>query len=200
MRSSCRRLVYVLCATVLGGSAGCTSRPETRFYVLTPLASVERPADPPPHPPVIGLRRVSVPEHLDRPEIVTRVGKNMLEVAEFDHWGSSLPENFTRVLAGDLSALVPADRVAVFPWTRDNPVEYEVAVEVMRLDGTLGANCSLVANWAIFKKGGREPIATGTSSHTESAGNSYTTLVAAHSRLVAALGRDIATAFKAVLE
>ncbi len=199
MRSLCWCVACGLCAIVLGALPGCVSRPETRFYVLTPLPSVERPGDPPPgHPPVIGLRRVSLPEYLDRPQIVTRAGENMLQVAEFDYWGSSLQDDFTRVLARDLAILVPADRVAVFPWTRDNPIAYEVAVEVGRLDGTLGASCSLLAHWTIFKRGGREAIATGTSSHTEPAGNSYATLVAAQSRLVAALGRDIATALRAV--
>ncbi len=201
MRSLCGCVACVLCAIVLGGLAGCTSTPETRFYVLTPLPPVERPADPSlGHSPVIGLHRVGLPEHLERPQIVTRVGENMLQVAEFDHWGSSLQDNFSRVLAGNLSTLVPTDRVAVFPWTRDNPVEYEVTVEVVRLDGTLGASCSLMARWAIFRRGGRAPIATGSSNHREPAGDSYATLVAAQSRLVGALGQDIATAFKRLPE
>jgi hypothetical protein len=69
---------------------------------------------------------------------------------------------------------------------------------VARLDGTLGANCSLVAHWAIAGRGGKDSLATGKSSHTEPAGDSYVTLVATHSRLVGALGRDIATALKGV--
>ncbi len=199
MRSLCGRGATVLCAIVLVGLSGCTNSRDTRFYLLTPLPAVERPGDVSPgHPPVIGLRPVVLPEHLDRPQIVTRVGENMFQLAEFDQWGSPLRDNFTRVLAGNLSTLVPTDRVAVFPWTKDNPVDYEVSVEVTRLEGTLGASCSLIARWVIFRRGGKESIAMGNSSHAEPAGDSYATLVAAQSRLVAALGRDIAAALKAV--
>lgn len=189
----------VLWVVVLAGLTGCANSRETRFYVLTPLPAVERPGDPSPgHSPVIGLRPVGLPEYLNQPQIVTRVGENMLQLAEFDQWGSPLRDNLTRVLAGNLAILVPADRVAVFPWTQDRLIEYEVTVEVTRLEGTLGARCSLAAYWAIFGRGGKASIATGNSSHTEPAGDSYATLVAAQSRLVAALGRDIATALKAV--
>jgi uncharacterized lipoprotein YmbA len=199
MRSHCHCIAPVLCAIVLAGLVGCASRPDTRFYVLTPLPLVERPGDAPSsHSPMIGLRRVSLPEHLDRPEIVTRVGENMLQLAEFDQWGSPLRENLTRVLAADLSSALQVDRVAVFPWGRATPIEYEVTVEVARFEGTLGASCSLVAHWAILGRDGRESIAGGNSSHTESAGDSYATLVAAQDRLVAALGRDIATALKTI--
>ncbi len=198
MRSFRRCVAPVLCAIVLGGLAGCASRPDTRYYVLTPLPPAEGPRDASSgHSPQVGLRRVSLPEYLDRPQIVTRVGENMLHLAEFDQWGSPLREDFTRVLAADLSSLLPADRVAVFPWMKDSLIDYEVTVEVTRLEGSLGGTCSLLAHWAIFGNGGKESIATGNSSHSEPVGDSYATLVAAQSRLVAALGRDIATAIKA---
>jgi hypothetical protein len=88
------------------------------------------------------------------------------------------------------------DHATVFPWPSDIPIDYEVRVDVSRLEGTLGRDCSLIAQWFIHRradmrtKGGR-------SNHTEPAGDSYTTLVAAQSRLVAALSRDIATALGA---
>ncbi len=186
-------------AAILVLLAGCATSRDTRFYVLTPLPAAERPGGvSATRPPAIGLRPVELPEYLDRPQIVTRAGENALQLAEFDRWGAPLQENLTRVLAENISALVPADRVAVFPWMKETPIEYEITVEVARLDGALGASCSLVAHWAIAGRGGKDSLAAGKSSHTESAGDSYATLVAAHSRLVGALGRDIATALKGV--
>ena len=195
MRTLSGRVAPALCAIILVGLAGCASSRDTRFYVLTALPAVETPWGA---SPAIGLRPVGLPQYLDRPQIVTRAGENMLQLAEFDQWGSPLQDNLTRVLAANLSILVPANRVAVFPWTKENPIEYEVTVEVAQLEGTLGGSCALVAEWVISGRGGKESLATGKSRHTEPAGDSYVTLVAAHSRLVAALGRDIATALKGV--
>ena len=191
-RSGC--VALALCAIILVGLTGCANSRDTRFYLLTALPAVETPRGA---SPAIGLHPVGLPQYLDRPQIVTRAGENMLQLAEFDQWGSPLQDNLTRVLAANLSILVPAGRVAVFPWMKDSPIEYEVTVEVAQLEGTLGGSCSLVADWAISGRGGKESLATGTSRHTEPAGESYAALVAAHSRLVAALGRDIAAAFNA---
>ncbi len=187
-----------LCAMLLAGLAGCANSQDTRFYVLTPLAGVGHPGGAVVRRPAIGLRPVGLPEYLDRPQIVTRTSENTLRLAEFDQWGSSLQDNVTRVLAENIALLVPTERVAVFPWMRDNRVEYEIAVEVARFDGTLGATCSVVAHWTVSGRGGRESLSAGTFSRTEAAGDDYASLVAAYSRLIGALARDIATAMAGV--
>jgi uncharacterized lipoprotein YmbA len=79
----------------------------------------------------------------------------------------------------------------------DTPIDYEVRVEVSRFEGSLGKDCSLAARWSIFRRGDKRTT-SGKSSHTEPAGESYTTLVAAQSRLLAALSRDIVAALKTV--
>jgi uncharacterized protein len=182
----------------LAGLAACATSQDTRFYVLTPLPAGARAADVVGgRSPVIGLRPVGLPEHLDRPQIVTQVGENRLHLAEYDRWAASLRDNITRVLAEDLTLLVPAERVLVFPWVREGPIDREVTVSVIRLDGVLGGACSIVAEWTVFPRGGREPLLARTSSHSEPAGDGYAGLVSAQSRLIAALARDIAAALRA---
>ena len=107
-----------------------------------------------------------------------------------------MQDSATRVLAENLSVLLSTERVAIFPWPSDIPIDYEVRVEVSRLDGTLGGDCSLIARWSIFRRADKQTKA-GRSSHTEPAGDSYATLVAAQSRLIATLSRDIAVALGA---
>jgi uncharacterized lipoprotein YmbA len=200
MSERSRRSVSAVASAValIAGVSGCASVPETRFYVLTPVALAEQPSDRSGgNRPIVGLRPVELPAQLDRPQIVTSVGGNVLHLAEFDRWAAPLGDNFTRVLAEDLARLVLAERVAVFPWIGSRPIDYEVAVEVSRFDGTLGGDCWLVAAWAVSRRGVKEATATGTSSYRESAGGSYAAMVSAQSRLVAALGRDIAAALEA---
>ena len=193
MSRLCRCAAIAACVMALVASAGCGSSP-TRFYALSalpqgggPSAGIARSG------PMLGIGPVSVPERLNRPEIVTWVNENMVHLADFDRWAAPLQDGIARVLAENLSVLVPTDRAAVFPWPSDIPIDYEVRVEVSRLDGTLGRDCSLIAQWSILRRADKQ-TKVGRSNHIEPAGGSYTTLVAAQSRLVVALSRDIATA------
>lgn len=196
MSCLCRCAAIVACAITLGTSSGCGSSP-TRFYTLSALPQGGGPASGiAPSGPMLGIGPVSVPERLNRPEIVTWVNENMLHLADFDRWAAPLQDSIARVLAENLSVLLPTDRAAVFPWPSDMPIDYEVRVEVSRLDGTLGRDCSLIAQWSILRRADKRTKG-GRSNHVEPAGESYTTFVAAQSRLVAALSRDIAAALGA---
>jgi uncharacterized lipoprotein YmbA len=179
-------------ATALGGCAGSQ---DARFYVLSPVPASEAPKNPPSGaPPRVGLWPVELPAQLDRLQIVTRSGQNEIALAEFDLWAAPLADQVTRVLAEDLAILIPSDHVTVFPWARDTLPDYEVQVEVVRSEATLGGQYELVANWSVFKRGARNGGVRGKSALLEPAGASYATLAGAKSRLVGALGRDIAGA------
>jgi uncharacterized lipoprotein YmbA len=71
----------------------------------------------------------------------------------------------------------------------------QVIVEVSQLDGTLGGDAILNARWRLVARTGDEST-TGVSRLTEPAGADYESLVAAHSRLITALSRDIADALR----
>lgn len=198
-RRSLRVVALGLFAMGLAGVTGCGKTPQTRFYILSALPPNAAPKDAASgRVPLVGLRPVTLPEQLDRPEIVTRSGANVLQLAEFDQWAAPLRDSFSRVLAEDLAILVPADRVVLFPWSREASVDYEVIVDVVRFDGALGADAQLVADWTIARRGAKAAPVTKRSNHTEPAGGTYADLVSAQSRLVAALGRDIASALQAL--
>jgi hypothetical protein len=200
MRARTRVLALTALGVWLAAIAGCASSSSTRFYVLTHAAAPEKgPAKNPGQRDIaVGLRRVALPEYLDRRQIVTRVSPTQLELAEFDRWAAPLAEAFAGVLAENLTVMIPADRVAVFPWPKTARIDYEVAVDVMRFEGRLGGGCDLVARWSLFDRAGKEPVVRGRSSFTEPGGDTYEALVSAHSRLVAALSREIAAALAQV--
>ena len=197
MRAQLPCVWAAVCVLTLAGMGGCSTKPDTRFYLLTPLPAAGRSTDLTTGP-AIGLRPVRLPEELDRPHIVTRIGPNRLQLAEFDQWAAPLRESFTRVLAEDLAILIPTDRISLFPWARETAVDYDVTVEVIRFEGTLNGDCSLVADWTILKRAAKEAPMRGKSNHSERAGESYGDMVGAQSRLIGALGRDIAAALKAM--
>jgi uncharacterized lipoprotein YmbA len=197
MRPRASRLTLVILGVWLAATLGCAGSPPTRFYVLTPTASAEKDAKPAVGELVaVGLRRVTLPEYLDRPQIVTRVSPTKVDVAEFDRWAAPLGDAFAGALAENLAIMIPTDSVAVFPWPRGTRIDYEVAVDVTRFEGRLGGSCDLVARWSLLDRRSKEALITGRSTFTDPAGDTYEAMAAAHSRLVTALGRDIAGALR----
>lgn len=198
MRTFVGRLVMLTLSGWVVAVAGCAGSASTRFYVLTPVVGVEKsnPATPSKAGMAVGVRRVALPDYLDRPQIVTRASPNTLDLAEFDRWAAPLGDAFPRILAENLATMIPTDHVAVFPWPRSAQVDYEVTVEVTQFEGRLGGECSLVARWSIFGGENKALLTTGKSSLSEPAGGDYEALVAAESRLVGALSREIAGALR----
>lgn len=96
----------------------------------------------------VGVGPVTIPGHLDRPEIVTRTGRNTIAVNEFHRWGDSLTNQFKNSLVMNLSALLKTPGVVLYPWERAITPEYQVIVRVLRFeDGGQGAE--LDALWQV---------------------------------------------------
>ena len=197
IRARVGRLMWVALGGWLLTFGGCIGggSPPTRFYVLTAVAADK--AGPAAASLPVGVR-VTLPDYLDRPQIVTRVSGSQLALAEFDRWASPLGDEFPRVLAENLGVLLPSDQVVVFPWARTARVDYEVSVDVARFEGRPGGDCSLVARWSIYNRDKTVVLATKKSSLSEAAsGGDYEALAAAQSRLLAALSREIADGLRA---
>ena len=136
---------------------------------------------------------MTFPAYLDREQIVTRIDDNELHVAGFDEWAEPLKDNFTRVLAENLSQLLPADTFILFPFSGPEKIDWQVAVEVIRLDGALGGDVLLLARWTIYEKEGNTIFMTKESRFSQPASiPEYAAHAAAHSRLVEALSREMA--------
>jgi uncharacterized lipoprotein YmbA len=183
--------------------AACATTEPSRFYLLSPMpdhgqgGQLTAEAE---HCRRVGIGPVSLPEYLDRPQIVTRKALNQLELAEFDQWAEPLKSNFTQVLTENLSSLLCAEGLDVFPWRGSGPPEYQVAVDVLRLDGEQGREAVLIAQWAVLVDGGSGVLVKKRGTYKELAGKGgYEALVAAQSRAVANLSRDIGAALRDLL-
>ena len=176
---------------------GCASSPYSKFYQLNPLqksALITRDASPE-QKLMIAIGPVRIPDYLDRPQIVTRAGKNELRLSEFDRWAGSLESDVTRVLVEDISSLLAADRFFVVRWTpyleSRVPASYRVEVLVERFEGTLGDSVLLKAQWAVFAKDKRLLLKKEAEISEQMNGSSYDALVAAMSSALERLSRDI---------
>ncbi|MFO1432298.1 MAG: PqiC family protein [Candidatus Competibacteraceae bacterium] len=193
-------LSALICLAIGGLLAGCSSAP-TRFYMLTPLPMTAGKAGAVTRQePGIGLGPVEFPDYLDRPQIVTRLDQNQFKLADFDSWSEPLKDNFTQVLAENLSNLLSTERVFVYPWRRENRVTYQVIVKVIRFDRQVDGDSVLIARWRILRTDNQQELWVQTATYTApAAGPDYPATVAAMNQTLTALSRDIAGTLKRVL-
>ena len=140
----------------------------------------------------IGLGPVASPKHLDRPQIATRKSQNRIEISEFHRWAGSLQRDFSRVLARNISILLPTSRVAVYPWGDQFSPTYRVKLNVEQFDGLLGEHVLLNVTWSVTDQEGTNELVIKNSIIKEAVSDKgYEALVAAESQALATLSQEI---------
>jgi uncharacterized protein len=186
--------------------AGCGSlfpkpspNPSRIFVLFSPLQAAERQDLDRPGQISIGVGPVRLPGYLDRREIVTRVAQNRFDLSENDRWAEPLDENFTHVLAQNLSVLLGSDRIITYPWPLDKRPHYRVEIEVFRFESNLAGEAELSARWAVIDETGKKAPNLNESRLTRPAKEkSIDASVAALSETVGDLSREIAKTVIAV--
>ena len=183
-----------------GGLLGKGTKEQTRFYQLhatTPSSVNEGRFEAVEEPVAIALSVDTFPEYLARSQIVTRTSDNKLELAQFDHWAEPLQRNFVRVLVLNLTYQLSTDRIYVFPWRKNRPIDFELLVDVARFDGEFGGDVLLQARWSIFDSRGKKELFTDGARFIEPAGTKdFGAQVAAMSRALERLSNEIAESIK----
>ena len=208
MTMATRRLILrllIVCG-LSAALAGCLgTSPATRFYTLSPPEGGRAPASAV-IDTAVEIGPVTIPDYLDRRQIVTRSGRNGLVLAEFDRWGGSLEEEIASALAADLTARLAPLRVAVLPWRSPLLAKartvYRIPVTIDRFDGAPGGKVVLSAAWGVFVKEEKheEGVLARQSAVTEEVrGTGYGELVAAMGRAVEGLGKEMADRVAAVV-
>jgi uncharacterized lipoprotein YmbA len=197
-----KHLAILILWPALAGCLGGPSGP-TNFYMLSALSpSPDRMLAATAEGRIrIGLATVVVPEYLNRNEIVVNLDNTVYRLAEFNQWAEPLNDNLTRVLEENLTNLLRDDSIDVFLTTDSSiPTDYRLEVDVLRLDGNLGDQATLVAQWALLEAEQDELIQMQRSEYQEpAADNTYKELVLAKSRTIEKLSRDMAGAIKGAL-
>jgi uncharacterized lipoprotein YmbA len=174
--------------------AACSTTPDVKYYTLNPLSDMQPdiPQGVSGDTLVIGVGPVEFPRFLDRPQIVTRRSQNRVEVSEFHRWAGSFSEDFLRVLAKNISMLLPAGWVAAYPWADEFSPTFRIPLTVEQFDGQLGKHVVLNVTWAVWhQKDTNEPVIKHTRIKEAVSGDDYDALVAAQSRAIGTLSRAI---------
>jgi len=149
---------------------------------------------------ILAIGPVTIPDYLDRPEIVTRSSRNQLTIADFDRWGGSVATDINRVLAENLSSQLAPQGISVVMSRTPAPIRYKVPISFNRFEAS-GETVMLWAQWGIVDQEEYAPAATGESVITKPVtGKTYLDVVAAMSDALADLSKDIAKSMNAVVE
>lgn len=145
-------LVVSACALML---AGCARTAPVNYYQLSALevarnASASAEAGT----MVLGIGPVRLPEYLARPQLLTRLTPNRLQLAEGHRWAEPLSENVPRVVGENLAALLRIDRILLHPWPASRTADYQLLVEVLHFENEGDGAARLVALWSVKGKDG----------------------------------------------
>lgn len=188
-------VILAIAALFLGG---CRSQ-SPRFYTLSPIqeGQVSSQRKSPARNAVVGIGPVKLADYLDQSMLITRTSDNQAQKAEFDRWVGSFKDNFVNVLADNIGVLLPTERIYLYPWRVSVPIDYQVAVDIVRCDGQLGDAAWLEARWSLFGGPEKTLLKTNRASMREPVnGPDYAALVAAQSRALARLSEEIAQAIQ----
>lgn len=181
----------VLAGSLLGA---CGRSATASFYTLGP----DRTLGPltPATPVNVVVSPVTVPDILDRPQIVTRHGSNQVTLDEFARWGQPLKGGIARAVAGNLATLLGSQRASIFDTGLDATRTWRVRVDVMRFDAMLGESVTIEALWTVLPPGKAVPLAGKSLVREEMNTPGYEALVSASDRALGGVSREIAAAIQ----
>ncbi|MEA1968315.1 MAG: PqiC family protein [Thermodesulfobacteriota bacterium] len=183
-------------------TGGCSTSTPSNFFILTPLSSygikpVQRGHD---QKFTLGIGPVTIPRHLDRPQIVVRISPNEIKLADFHRWAGSLAHEIPSVLSENLSILLATDRITLYPWQSSMHVNFQIFVDIIQLDGKLGDSITLIARWRILNQDENKMLVIKKTKVTKTLkADNYQAFVAAESSALADLCREIAQAVKTIM-
>ena len=187
------RRAYLLLLPMLLG-AGCSflkpSVDPTTYYVLTATATT---AAPNPQPRVVGVEPVHLPEYLDRPQLVTRIGPNQLRISDIERWAEPLGDALTSTLRQDVAAALPDAMVVVQPDVSQH-VDAQIVVEVMRFERVADNAVELAVRWKLRDGSGNVQLAKDARIRQATTDAKAPAAVAALSQALATLAAELAAA------
>jgi len=181
------------CLTALAAAlvAGCASAP-SRFYTLAPTATAD---GAPAARYSVAVGPVSIPEAVDRPQLVVQVAPNRVALDEFNRWAAPLDDAIARAVAGNLVVLLGTPRVASAPLANFDPT-YRVTIDVQRFESVPNDAVLVEAVWVVRRSAGGAARSGRTVAREPVQGDGFDALAAAHSRALETVSSDVAAAIR----
>lgn len=183
----------LLCGGVLLLLTGCSGTSRTHYYSLAPTVPPASSAQYVPSLPTLAIAAVTLPELVDRPQLVLQESGTQVAVLDSRRWAEPLKTAIPRVLAENLYRSLGSRPVAFSGQHAATVAEYRIFVDIQRFETTAGT-VQIDALWTIRRTGAAQPLLRQSRLQEPVTGEGYDQLTAAYSRALGALAKDIATA------
>ena len=172
---------------------GCSSSPKTHYYTFNTPPDTRTAATG----PLILIGPVTLPDLVDRPQLVLRSNDNQVEISDTHRWAQSLKGEIARALAANLALEADTPRAYLLSQATGEEADLRIAVDILRFESAPGSHAAIEAQWSVRQKGINKPIIARSVVRENVEGKSHEALVAAHSRAIAKLSREIAMTLRA---
>jgi uncharacterized protein len=187
---------YLLAASLVL-LAACGTPARINYYTLT-VPPAPPGASAAAHSPSVYVGPVTVPEAVDRPQMVKRLDANQVEIVDLDRWAEPLKAAIPRLVAETLSRELGGAAVMTSRQSATLAFDFRVAIDVQRFDFSAGAGAAVDALWTIRAEKDGTPR-TGRVEAREPAGaGGSEAMAAAESRALEKVAREIAAAIRSM--
>ncbi len=188
-------ILSVAALSLLAAASGCARSPNVTFYTLSAMAPEA--ASPAASLRAVAVGPVTLPELVDRPQLVIKVAADRVDILETERWAEPLKSEIPRLLAENLARLLRPARVSTIDQSESRDAEYRVLVDIQRFQTVPGEGVEIDALWSVRRSAvGAVPRRGRSQVREPAAGTGYDALVAAHGRALAAISGDIAKALR----
>ena len=169
--------------------AGCAGSPAPRYFTL---GDGQAGVSPQGDGPSIVITQTSLPELIDRPQLVVRRSDNRVSIDEYQRWAEPLRRDIPRVVADELGRQLNSGRVMSLPVNGQAfEADFRLLLDVQRLDVVEGQGANADIVWRLQPHQGK-PIVGRSVLREASSSDAPEALVAAQQRVLKAVATEIA--------
>ena len=195
--SMLRLPIGIILLLLVYGCISTATTPDSSFYLLTVSndSMASEPVTRAYGDKYIGIGPVTLPDYLDRPQIVTRSDNTELYLAELHRWAEPLQENFIRVLAEYISSATGSEKIIILPSRNRGNLEIQIMVDVIQFDTDSSGDANLTAYWSVENQDGSKLVENTRSTLTSGVPrpDDYSSVVQTLSQLIGRLAGEIIT-------
>ncbi|MFH1495425.1 MAG: PqiC family protein [Pseudomonadota bacterium] len=172
--------------------AACASPVKTRYHMLSgeSPATAKAVGETPEYRVAIGP--ATIPEALDRQQIVLSIAPNPYVISDNERWSEPLKREIPRVIAEAVGQRLPRAQVAAHVQYSGQGADYQVLIDVIRFESVPGKSITLEATWSVRNRAG-ERVSEARSVFVEQVdAPGISPLVTAHAKALDNLGQEIA--------
>ena len=177
--------------------AGCAASPAPRHFTLSERQAATLPQGV---TPSIVITQTTLPDLIDRPQLVLRRSDNRVSIDETRRWAEPLRRDIPRVLADELGQRLDSGRVFSLPIDGQNlDADFRLILDVQRLEAVEGEGAQVDVVWRLLPRQGTPSIGRSVLREASESDDAEA-LVAAQRRAMKSVAADIAVKVSQLME